>query len=1629
MFIRFEPIKRPQSYNDNPITSLSWMINDCSQNLNNNNNVTSTNNENDDNSHHNNIIDDNDQQQQQQQQPPESSYSIDNHHPPPQRNNSLSFSSNERYYPSFDDDDNNNNNNSGNGQNMDEILDGWLAIGNCGGVVGVTYTTIDSLHIQNFKRQINNNGDQTINKSTNFMTSNHTSFDDNNSRNQSAIVPQRTNFNLRGHRSEIVFVRWNEPYQKLASCDRNGVIFVWIKYEGRWSIELINDRNTRVTDFAWSHDGRMALICYMDGFVLVGSVSGQRYWSSMLNLNGCSITCGTWTANNQHVLFGTSNGHLLVISVHGVFITQISIQEGVEIASMMWSCQKFQSSTKQRQQQNNDSILADLNNNHRHQQSNETVTEEQHENHMLAISFVDGTIYLMQNYDEVFPTVIETSLINIKMEWSMNGKLLAIGGHRIIKSSVNGMYMYHNIVRIYRHDGTLIRQCQLDFNYQPLSALTWACNDRRLFIACGQLLYVAWIIHGIPSLSFISGLQVYNGLKDEINIERLQVPESVKLLLSELFTSTIHCYLPDYQQIGKFVFRPPANNLRLHCTLMRHETTTTSTTTALSSSSLSMINHNHYQQQQQLDSSIINQSSSNNDDTFYILYLEYLGGLVPILKGKRSSKIKPEFIIFDPQRNLDSNTKISSNASNLISDNNFNSQKISNTTDTFPNGGRFKYFLQNSVWTSVSGNRNLTSTTTTTSDSENDNDNSSSTSASILYHLTPKTRRRLRYCRTPQFGSRHRHYNDDDNNNNLEHQQPPNQTPWINDNTLPETDKIVLITSNIWGTKFKFLGMSPKLPTNLGSITYRTSLLHLQPRQMSLVIKELNDKNTFTSNYNNNHHHNIIRHKHYRNNEQQLNKNNSFNGNYYYSSDSEDEFSESQRWMMQNSSSNDQSSSSSLMIPPIAPLSTLKSQQVIMLKLSHHHHHHSTTTTTNHNNIINHRPSIVSIDSPPPTSSSSAISSTFVRQFKHQTFQSESPKHVSSFSQRLSQQQQQQQQQQQSQVSTSGISSSSSTTTTTTQQQSSSQSPKLYSSPNISPNKQIIRSKILMKESSPRKSSVSYCSNEFTKKSFVGCMMNETETSTICDIVETTIGAPSSGINNNSRCQNGHHNHDDDYCNNNDTITSSTTYLVKYKTCINESLALASTVDSNTTTIPAASLADHNHNHHHHSSVGNHSIRNNNNNNHNNNNNNNHHQTKSHHHHHHHHRSQSFQTYHIYDDTDRVIVKANPLNLDDSNSKQQRQSNQMVDDNNDDDNDDDSTDQYIRNVEQVVQSLSKKLQQQQQQQSNNQKNQIDQNQYQQQYDQFTNLNQQQQQQHLFRNNSLSYDDDDNDRSSSSLSSTTQLHQTPRRFVNSMIGDHNNRNRRNMSITSLVSLPQQQQQQQQSNPMDRLRSIMTTSNQNTNNLLINKNRSLPSSPLMGMNRKELNPLPSNSSKVQSSRRSNGRHFFHSPKVVRKLRRKLSYLDCSSEDDENNTSDDDDDLNSIENQSTLIMDQNADDLNNNNNNNQSKIIEKKRNVHQKCRKFSNNNNNENETSKKFILHNKAPLWNEISQVYQLDFGGRVTQESAKNFQIEYQGRQVMQFGRIDTNAYTLDFEYPFSAVQAMAVALANVTQRLK
>lgn len=56
-----------------------------------------------------------------------------------------------------------------------------------------------------------------------------------------------------------MLVRWNEPYQKLATCDADGGIFVWIQYEGRWSVELVNDRGAQVSEWQISSSETLLL--------------------------------------------------------------------------------------------------------------------------------------------------------------------------------------------------------------------------------------------------------------------------------------------------------------------------------------------------------------------------------------------------------------------------------------------------------------------------------------------------------------------------------------------------------------------------------------------------------------------------------------------------------------------------------------------------------------------------------------------------------------------------------------------------------------------------------------------------------------------------------------------------------------------------------------------------------------------------------------------------------------------------------------------------------------------------------------------------------------------------------------------------------------------------------------------------------------------------------------------------------------------------------------------------------------------------------------------------------------------------------------------------------------------------
>ncbi|KAL4367749.1 hypothetical protein GQ457_05G006500 [Hibiscus cannabinus] len=89
---------------------------------------------------------------------------------------------------------------------------------------------------------------------------------------------------------------------------------------------------------------------------------------------------------------------------------------------------------------------------------------------------------------------------------------------------------------------------------------------------------------------------------------------------------------------------------------------------------------------------------------------------------------------------------------------------------------------------------------------------------------------------------------------------------------------------------------------------------------------------------------------------------------------------------------------------------------------------------------------------------------------------------------------------------------------------------------------------------------------------------------------------------------------------------------------------------------------------------------------------------------------------------------------------------------------------------------------------------------------------------------------------------------------------------------------------------------------------------------------------------------------------------------------------------------------------------------------------------DSAEPLALNNKAPRWHEQLQCWCLNFKGRVTVASVKNFQLvaagepshdvspEEQEKVILQFGKFGKDIFTMDYRYPLSAFQAFAISLS-------
>lgn len=78
------------------------------------------------------------------------------------------------------------------------------------------------------------------------------------------------------------------------------------------------------------------------------------------------------------------------------------------------------------------------------------------------------------------------------------------------------------------------------------------------------------------------------------------------------------------------------------------------------------------------------------------------------------------------------------------------------------------------------------------------------------------------------------------------------------------------------------------------------------------------------------------------------------------------------------------------------------------------------------------------------------------------------------------------------------------------------------------------------------------------------------------------------------------------------------------------------------------------------------------------------------------------------------------------------------------------------------------------------------------------------------------------------------------------------------------------------------------------------------------------------------------------------------------------------------------------------------------------------------------NREPVFREDLGAYCLDFGGRVSMASVKNFQLinteDPSMGNILQFGRVADDMFTMDFQWPLSPFQAFAICLSSCDTKL-
>ena len=193
------------------------------------------------------------------------------------------------------------------------------------------------------------------------------------------------------------------------------------------------------------------------GAVIMGAVDGNRIWGKELKEQLAHVA---WSPDGRFVLFGTTHGKLQLYDNLGNYVSKVTNffdgSNNIKIAAMDWYNGKNGFYEKGCP--------------------------------CLAVCFDNGKIQLLRNQFDSKPILVDTKMHSIKLQWNVNGSLLAVSGIQLVRSS-QGEEKEACVVQLWSPYGELIKSLKVPG--KSITSLSWENDGLRLALGVDAFIYFA----------------------------------------------------------------------------------------------------------------------------------------------------------------------------------------------------------------------------------------------------------------------------------------------------------------------------------------------------------------------------------------------------------------------------------------------------------------------------------------------------------------------------------------------------------------------------------------------------------------------------------------------------------------------------------------------------------------------------------------------------------------------------------------------------------------------------------------------------------------------------------------------------------------------------------------------------------------------------------------------------------------------------------------------------------------------------------------------------------------------------------------------------------------------------------